>query len=168
MFRVIIYSNFKINGHNLARFQNSLKNSFGMSGYILFMRWIFFLEFSENNGKSGKDYKPQVGICFTCRMNCLILPHFYRILGKMQKTGPKIEYDRLGCIPLTGWVLRFYPVFPELTQQTENRGEDWLWKARMYPTCGINCQILPYLSPINEKNGKLGLKIWFGKIGNSE
>ena len=62
----------------------------------------FFLEFSENNGKSGKDYKSQVGICFTCRMNCLILPHFYRILGKMQKTGTKIEYDKLGCIPLTG------------------------------------------------------------------
>ena len=65
MFRVIIYSNFKINGHNLARFQNSLKNSFGMLGYILFTRWTVFLEFSENNGKSGKDYKPQVGICFT-------------------------------------------------------------------------------------------------------
>ena len=63
---------------------------------------FFFLEFSENNGKSGKDYKPQVGICFTCRMNCLILPHFYRILGKMQRTGTKIEYDKLGCIPLTG------------------------------------------------------------------
>ena len=98
----------------------------GVLGYILFMRWIVFLEFSENNGKSGKDYKSQVGICFTCRMNCPILPHFYRILGKMQKTGTKID-DKLRCIPLTGWILRIYPVFPELIQQTENRGEDWLW-----------------------------------------
>ena len=141
MSRVIIYSNFWMNGHDLACFQNSLKNSFGMLGYILFMRWIVFLEFSENNGKSGKDYISQVGLCFTCRMNYLILLHFYRILGKMQKTGTKIEYDKLGCIPLTEWILRFYPVFPELTQQMKNRGEDWLWKARMYPTCGINCQI---------------------------
>ena len=89
MFRVIISSNFKINGHNLARFQNSLKNSFGMLGYILFMRWIFFLEFSENNGKSGKDYKPQVGICFTCRMNCLILPHFLQNSWKNAKNRDK-------------------------------------------------------------------------------
>ena len=157
MSRVIIYSNFKMNGHNFARFQNSLKNSLSMLGYILFMRWIVFLEFSENNGKSitnHKDYKSQVGICFTCRMNCPILPHFYRILGKMQKTGTNIEYDKLGCIPLTGWILRFCPVFPELTHQTEI-GVNWLWKARMYPTCGINCQILPYLSLINEKIGKL-------------
>ena len=27
--------------------QNSMKNSFGVLGYILFMRWIVFLEFSE-------------------------------------------------------------------------------------------------------------------------
>ena len=122
MSRIIIYTNFKMNGHNLARFQNSLKNSFGMLGYILFMRWIFFLEFSENNGKSGKDYKPQVGICFTCRMNCLILPHFYRILGKMQKTGTKIEYDKLGCISLTGWILRFYPVFSRIDSTNGKSG----------------------------------------------
>ena len=124
---------------------------------------FFFLEFSENNGKSGKDYKPQVGICFTCRMNCLILPHFYRILGKMQKTGTKIEYDKLGCIPLTGWILRFYPVFPELTQQTENRGEDWLWKARMHPTCGFTLLV----SNKRKKKWKIRLKIWYGRIGNS-
>ena len=80
---------------------------------------------------------------------------FYRILGKNAKTWTKIEYDKLGCIPLIGWILRFYPVFPEFTQKTENRGEGWLWKSMMYRTCGINCQILPYLSLINEKNGKL-------------
>ena len=126
MFRVIIYSNFEINGHNLVRFRIHWK--IHLACWDIFFLWdeFFFLEFSENNGKSGKDYKSQVGICFTCRMNCLILPHFYRILGKMQRTGTKIEYDKLGFIPLTGWILRFYPVFPELTQQTENRGEDWL------------------------------------------
>ena len=113
---------------------------------------FFFLEFSENNRKSGKDYKSQVGLCFTCRMNCQILPHFYRILGKMQRTGTKIEYDKLGCIPLTGWILRFYPVFPELTQQTENRGEDWLWKARMHPTCRFTL----LGSNKRKKNWKLG------------
>ena len=109
----------------------------------IFFLWdeFFFLEFSENNGKSGKDCISQVGLCFTCGMSCLILLHFYRIRGKMQKTGTKIEYDELGCVPLTRWILRFYLVFPELTQQTENRGEDWLWKATMYPTCGTNCQI---------------------------
>ena len=31
---------------------------------------------------------------------------------KCKKTGTKIECDLLGCIPLTGWVLRFYPVLP--------------------------------------------------------
>ena len=164
MSRIIIYTNFKMNGHNLVRFQNSLKNSFGMLRYIIFMRWIVFLDFSENNGKSGKDYISQVGINFTCRVNCPILPHFYRILGKMQKAGTKIEYNKLGCIPLTGWILRFYPVFSELTKETENRGEDWLWKARMYPTCGINCQILFYLSLINEKNGKLGSRFDMAKL----
>ena len=140
MSRIIIYTNFKMNGHNLACFHNSLKNSFGTLRY----------------GKSGKDYISQVGISFTCRVNCPILPHFHRILGKLQKAGTKIEYNKLGFIPLTGWILRFYPVFSELTQETENRGEDWLWKARIYPTCGINCQILFYLSLKNEKNGKLG------------
>ena len=59
-----------------------------------------FLEFSENNGKVGKDYIQQVGICFTCRMNCPISPHFFRILGKNAKTGTKIGYHKLGCIPL--------------------------------------------------------------------
>ena len=134
-------------------------------GIYSFYEMNCFSRILWNNGKSGKDYISQVGLCFTCRMNYLILLHFYRILGKMQKTGTKIEYDKLGCIPLTGWILRFYPVFPELTQQTENRGEDWLWKARMYPTCGINCQILPYLW-----NGKwkIRLKIWYGKIRNSK
>ena len=38
MSRVIIYSNFKMNGYDLARFQNSLKNPLGMLGYILSMR----------------------------------------------------------------------------------------------------------------------------------
>ena len=59
-----LYFNFKMNcdsaceftRHNLARFQNSLKNSFDILGCIIFMRWIVFLEFSQNNGKSGKDY----------------------------------------------------------------------------------------------------------------
>ena len=138
-------------GHNFARFQNSLKNSFDMLGYVLFMRWIVFLEFSENNGKSGKDYISQVGIYFLL-VGWIVrfYPIFTEYLEKCKKTGTKIEYDKLGCTPLIGWILRFCPVFPELTQQTENRGEDWLWKD------GINCQILPYLSLINEKNGKLG------------
>ena len=55
MSRVIIYFNFKMSGHNLARFQNSLKNSLGTLEYIL-LRDEFFLEFSENSGKVGKDY----------------------------------------------------------------------------------------------------------------
>ena len=42
-----------------------------------------------------------------------------------------------------------------------------IWKARMYPTCGINCQILPYVSN-KRKKWKIRLKIWYGKIGNSE
>ena len=112
---------------------------------------------SLKNGKSGKIWHDNIGyipLAGWILRNCPCSLEFTK--KKMQKTGTKIEYDKLGCIPLTGWVLRFYPVFPELTQQTENRGEDWLWKARMYPTCGINCQILPYLSLINEKNGKLG------------
>ena len=131
-----------------TRFQNSLKNSFGMLGYILFKRSIVFFRIL-------KDYRSQVGICFTCRMNFPISSHFYRILGKNAKTWTKFEYDKLGCIPLIGWILRFYPVFPKFTQKTENRGEGWLRKSMMYPTCGINCQILPYLSLINEKIGKL-------------
>ena len=56
MSRVVIYFSFKMKGNNLARFQNSLRNSFSTLEHIIFMRWIFFLEFSENNGKSGKDY----------------------------------------------------------------------------------------------------------------
>ena len=56
MSRVVIYFSFKMKGNNLARFQNSLRNSFSALEHIIFMRWIFFLEFSENNGKSGKDY----------------------------------------------------------------------------------------------------------------
>ena len=59
-----------------------------------------FLEFSKNNGKSGQDYLQQVGICFTCRMNCPISPIFSEFLEKMLKTGTKIEYHKLGCIPL--------------------------------------------------------------------
>lgn len=55
-------------------------NSISALEYILFMTWIVvFLEFSENNEKSGKDYTQQVGICFICRMNCPILPHFWHI-----------------------------------------------------------------------------------------
>ena len=106
--------------------QNSLKNSFGMLGYILFMRWIVFLEFSENNGKLGKDYISQVGIYFLL-VGWIVrfYPIFTEFLEKC-KTGTKID-DKLGCIPLTGWILKIYPVFPELIQQTENRGEDWLW-----------------------------------------
>ena len=79
-------------------------------------------------------------------MNCPILLHFLQnSWKKSKKTGTKIECDVLGCIALTGWILRFYPVFPEFTQKTENRGEDWLWKAMMYPTCGINGQIIFHL-----------------------
>ena len=48
-----------------------------------------FLEFSENNGKAGQDYIQQVGICFTCRMNCPISPHFFRILRKNAKNWDK-------------------------------------------------------------------------------
>ena len=59
-----------------------------------------FLEFSENNGKAGKDYIQQVGICFTCRMNCPISPLFSEFLEKMLKIGTKIGYHKLGCIPL--------------------------------------------------------------------
>ena len=42
MSRIIIYTNFKMNEHNLVRFQNSLKNSFGMLRYIIFMRCELF------------------------------------------------------------------------------------------------------------------------------
>ena len=56
MSRVIIYFDFKMSGHNLARFQNSLKNSLGTLEYILLRDEFFFLEFSENSGKVGKDY----------------------------------------------------------------------------------------------------------------
>ena len=151
MSRVIISSNCKISGHNLARFHNSLKNSFGMWDTFFLWDELFFLEFSENNKKSGEDYISQVGICFTCGMNCSILPIFYRILWKNAKNRVKDWIWQVRMYSTDGWILRFYPVFPELTLQTENRGEDWLWKARVYPTCGINCQISPYLSLINGK-----------------
>ena len=36
----------------------------------------------------------------------------------------------------------------------------------MYPSCGIKCQILPYLSLIKEKNGKLGLRFNITKLEN--
>ena len=42
MSRVIIYFSLKMNGHNLARFQNSLKNSFGTLEYILLWDELFF------------------------------------------------------------------------------------------------------------------------------
>ena len=129
MFRVIIYSNFKVNGHNLARFQNSLKNSFGMLGYILFMRWIFFLEFSENNGKSGKDYKPQVGICFTRRMNCLILPHFYRILGKMQKNRDNDWIWQVRMYSIDGMNTQILPRFSRIDSTNGKSGWRLIMKS---------------------------------------
>ena len=59
MFRVIIYSNFKINGHNLARFQNSLKIHLACWDIFFLLDKFFFLEFSENNGKSElSDFTP--------------------------------------------------------------------------------------------------------------
>ena len=59
MFRVIIYSNFKINGHNLARFQNSLKIHLACWDIFFLLVEFFFLEFSENNGKSElSDFTP--------------------------------------------------------------------------------------------------------------
>ena len=42
MSRVIIYFDFKMGGHNLARFQNSLKNSLGTLEYILLWDDFFF------------------------------------------------------------------------------------------------------------------------------
>ena len=136
MSRIIIYTNFKMNGQ-FSPFSEFIEKFIWHVEIYYFMRWIVFLDFSENNGKSGKDYISQVGISFTCRGNCPILPHFYRILGKLQKAGTKIEYNKLGFIPLTGWILRFYPVFSELTQETENRSEDWLWKVGCIPHVGL-------------------------------
>ena len=71
--------------------QNSLKNSFGMLGYILFMRWIVFLEFSENNGKLGKDYISQVGIYFLL-VGWIVrfYPTFTEFLEKCKKPGQRL------------------------------------------------------------------------------
>ena len=71
--------------------QNSLKNSFGMLGYILFMRWIVFLEFSENNGKLGKDYISQVGIYFLL-VGWIVrfYPTFTEFLEKCKKLGQRL------------------------------------------------------------------------------
>ena len=111
---VVIYFSFKMKGNNLARFQNSLRNSFSTLEHIIFMRWIFsFLEFSEIMENRVKitynklEYVSLVG--WIVRFYPIFLQNSWK---NCKKTGTKIECDLLGCIPLTGWVLRFYPVFP--------------------------------------------------------
>lgn len=83
------------------------------------MNCFFFFRipwFSENNEKLGKDYTQQVGICFICRMNCPILPHF---LQNSRKKAKKWDKDWMWRVRLYSSyrmnILRFYPVYPEFT-----------------------------------------------------
>ena len=141
MSRVIIYFDFKMSGHNLARFQNSLKNSLGTLEYILLWDEFFFLNSLKTVEKRVKITYNKLGYVSLVGWVVRFYPIFYRILGKKAKDRDKDWMWHIRMYSTHRMNTQILPHFPEFTQETENRGEDWLWKAMMYPTCGINCKI---------------------------
>ena len=109
----------------------------------------------------SKDGIWELRVLSTCSMNSQSLLYFSRINSLKNGKSGKIWHDKVGCIPLAGWILRNCPASLEFTKKMENLSKDGIRKLRVISTCSMNSQSLPCFFGINSsKNGKSGQKDW--------
>ena len=108
----------------------------------------------------SKDGIWELQVLSTCSMNSQSLPCFSGINSLKNGKSGKIWHDKVGYIPLAGWILRNCPASLEFTKKMENLSKDGIRELRVISTCSMNSQSLPCFFGINSsKNGKSGQRL---------
>ena len=108
----------------------------------------------------SKDGIWKLRVLSTCSMNSQSLPSFSGINSLKNGKSEKIWHDKVGYIPLAGWILRNCPASLEFTKKMENLSKDGIRELRVISTCSMNSQSLPCFFGINSsKNGKSGQRL---------